>query len=162
MDEFKFNVETTVIGTSDGKETFEVRKQYNVEGKSAIILALYPTVSLLNPMNTDNSTNYLLNHAHELGYNDIRIINLYSTVFKAKPSTKRLHESDENMKHIQSLLTELNPKDTDFVKKNATTNLIKYKILQMLIKNGWENSEKRLRKKWGRRLRLSFQSVWRT
>ena len=40
MDEFKFNVETTVIGTADGKETFEVRKQYNVEGKSAIILAL--------------------------------------------------------------------------------------------------------------------------
>ena len=37
MDEFKFNVETTVIGTADGKETFEVRKQYNVEGKSAII-----------------------------------------------------------------------------------------------------------------------------
>lgn len=29
MDEFKFNVETTVIGTADGKETFEVRKQYN-------------------------------------------------------------------------------------------------------------------------------------
>lgn len=37
MDEFKFNVETTVIGTADGKETFEVRMQYNVEGKSAII-----------------------------------------------------------------------------------------------------------------------------
>ena len=30
MDEFKFNVETTVIGAADGKETFEVRKQYNV------------------------------------------------------------------------------------------------------------------------------------
>ena len=29
MDEFKFNVETIVIGTADGKETFEVRKQYN-------------------------------------------------------------------------------------------------------------------------------------
>ena len=66
-------------------------------------------------MNTDNSTNYLLNHAHELDYNNIRIINLYSTVFKEKPSTKRLHESDKNMKHIQSLLAELNPKDTDFV-----------------------------------------------
>ena len=35
MDEF--NVETTVIGTADGKEVFEVRKQYNIEGKSAII-----------------------------------------------------------------------------------------------------------------------------
>ena len=37
MDEFKFNVETTVIGTADGKEIFEVRKQYNIEGKPAII-----------------------------------------------------------------------------------------------------------------------------
>ena len=37
MDEFKFNVETTVIGTADGKEVFEVRKQYNIEAKSAII-----------------------------------------------------------------------------------------------------------------------------
>ena len=37
MDEFKFNVETTVIGTADGKEVFEVRKQYKIEGKSAII-----------------------------------------------------------------------------------------------------------------------------
>ena len=37
MDEFKFNVETTVIGTADGKEVFEVRKQYNIEGKPAII-----------------------------------------------------------------------------------------------------------------------------
>ena len=37
MDEFKFNVETTVIGTADGKEVFEVRKQNNIEGISAII-----------------------------------------------------------------------------------------------------------------------------
>ena len=28
---------TTVIGTADGKETFEVRKQYNVDVKSEFV-----------------------------------------------------------------------------------------------------------------------------
>ena len=59
-----------------------------------------------------------------------------------------------NVKQIDMILKYIPKKEnihTDFVlawggslKKNATTNLIKYKILQMLIKNGWENSIKHI------------------
>lgn len=36
---------------------------------------------------------------HELGYNDIRIINLFSKVFERKPSLKQLRESQDNISH---------------------------------------------------------------
>ena len=67
MEEYVYNIETKVIGEADGSKTYEIRKRYDYEGSTAVIIALYPTVSLLNPVVMDNSTLFLLNHAKELG-----------------------------------------------------------------------------------------------
>ena len=80
MGEYRYTMTTSIVGTDDGRETYEIRRTFDVEGKSAVLIALYPTVSLLNPIKMDSSTMYLLNHMHELGYNDIRIVNLFSKV----------------------------------------------------------------------------------
>lgn len=145
MEETKFTLETTVVGTADGRETYEVRKKFSTEGKTAILIALYPTVSMLNPMITDTSTMHLLNHVHEMGYNEIRITNIFSTVFGRKPSAKQLHESEENMQYVENLIEESDKTKTDFIVawgsslgKNANANGIKVRILQMLLDKGWE------------------------
>ena len=99
MGEYSYTMTTSIVGTDDGRETYEIRRTFDVEGKSAVMIALYPTVSLLNPIKMDSSTMYLLNHMHELGYNDIRIVNLFGKVFERKPSLKQLRESQDNISH---------------------------------------------------------------
>ena len=95
MGEYSYTMTTSIVGTDDGRETYEISRTFDVEGKSAVLIALYPTVSLLNPIKMDSSTMYLLNHTHKLGYNDIRIVNLFSKVFERKPSLKQLRESQD-------------------------------------------------------------------
>lgn len=71
MEECVYNIESTIIGEADGSKTYEVRKKYDFEGRTAVIISLYPTVSLLSPYSMDKSTLFLLNHARELGYSCI-------------------------------------------------------------------------------------------
>ena len=98
MNKFEYTISTQVIGTKDGRATYEVRKTLNNEnGKRCVIIALYPTVSLIAPCVMDNSTLFLINRANELGYNDFRIVNIYSKVCKGKPSVKQLNKDDDNL-----------------------------------------------------------------
>ena len=48
MGEYSYTMTTSIVGTDDGRETYEIRRTFDVEGKSAVLIALYPTVSLLN------------------------------------------------------------------------------------------------------------------
>ncbi len=145
MEKYTYTIETTVIGTEDGKETYEVHKRIDTDGKAAVLIALYPTVSLLNPMTTDNSTNYLMNHINgiELAYNDIRIVNLYSTVCKRKPLAKQLVKSPENMEHIKQIFDTMDRKNTDILiawgsslQSHKLTNQIKAEILGLIVEKG--------------------------
>lgn len=61
MKTVNYMIETTILGSEDGLDTFDIRKTINTEGKNAIIIALYPTVSILDPYKTDSSTLYLVN-----------------------------------------------------------------------------------------------------
>jgi hypothetical protein len=151
MENYTFTVETTIIGTEDGQNTYEVRKKLDTGGKAAVLIALYPTVSMLAPTVTDNSTQFLMNHVYEFGYNDIHICNLYSSVHRGRPSTKQLHRSEENLSHIGDLLDELDKKKTDVLccwgstlTTNANTNQIKVELLQMLKDKGWEKQVKHI------------------
>ena len=89
MKKIEYSISTQVIGTEDGKATYEVRKTLSIEvGKRAVVIALYPTECLLSAFTMCNSTLFLINRAQELGYNDFRIVNIYSKVCKGKPSSK--------------------------------------------------------------------------
>lgn len=149
MKECVYNIETTIIGEQDGSKTYEVRKKYDFEGRTSVVIALYPTVSLLNPYMMDNSTLFLLNHARELGYNYIRILNIYPNVFSRKPLSKQLRHSSENMEYIKSVLNSEKEKETDIIiawgtslKTNDTTNEIKAEIIRMISQIGLEQNLK--------------------
>ena len=149
MAEYTYNIETTVVGTEDGKYTYEIRKRFDGEGRTAVVIALYPTISLLNPFILDNSTMYLLNHTKELGYNCIRILNLFPNVFRSKPSAKQLRENAENLEYISSVFEEEKEKDTDIIiawgaslKSNEITNIVRGHIVDMIIS---KQLEKKLR-----------------
>ena len=48
MKEYKYSLSTQIMGTEDGKYIYEVRKIFDTtEGKRAVVIALYPTVSLM-------------------------------------------------------------------------------------------------------------------
>jgi len=142
MDKLEYSISTEVIGTADGRNTYEVRKRFTGTdvNKTAVVVLLYPTVSLLSPYICDSSTTYLLNRAvKELGYNDLRIVNIYDKVCKGKPSAKQLVESDENIEYLKQVFTEEKDKDTDIIlawgstlKQNETTKKVKITVLKLL------------------------------
>lgn len=129
----------TVIGSENGKETYEVRRTWNDRAGKALVLELYPTISSKNPMAMDISTMHLLNHSNELGWGDVRIVNLYPYVFDRKPVVADLHESVENIEYIRDILTSKDIDEYDIViaygsslSTHACTQHIKRNILLML------------------------------
>lgn len=133
------SMQVTVVGSEDGKETYEVRRTWNSEGKKALVLELYPTIGIRNPMMLDISTMHLLNHAHELGWGEVRIVNLYPYIFNKKPGVSDLHESVENVEYIRDILTCKDIEEYDIViaygnshSSHACTQHIKRNVLLML------------------------------
>jgi hypothetical protein len=133
------SMQVTVVGSEDGKETYEIRRLFNPNGKKCLVLELYPTISTKNPMILDISTFHLLNHASEMGLGEIRIVNLYPYVFKGKPGVNQLHESVQNTEYIRDILTSKDIEEYDIViaygsslVSHACTQHIKRNILLML------------------------------
>lgn len=99
-----YNMDVEVIFSEDGEKTFEIRRAWDATLKKAIAIELYPTVHEDNIMKSDMSTLHLLNHAQELGLGEIRIINLYSTIYDKKPLAAQLSLDEENLSYIESIL----------------------------------------------------------
>ena len=137
------SMETLVVGSDDGMETYEVRRTWNADGKKALVIELYPTISIEHPMILDASTMHLLNHSEELGWGLVRIINLYPTVFDSKPLVADLSESVVNMEYIKDIFDEQDIEDYDIViafgnglSNHACTQHIKEKLIKLLREKG--------------------------
>ena len=133
------SMQISVVGSEDGKETYEIRRTWNDEAKKALVLERYPTISTKNPMILDISTMHLLNHSEQMGWGDVRIINLYPYGFSGKPGVNDLHESVENVEYIRDILTSKDIDEYDIViaygsslSSHACTQHIKRNILLML------------------------------
>ena len=87
---FQMNVEA--IGSEDGRNTYEIRRKWGDKGKKSFVVELYPTICTGQCGKMDVSTMHLLNHAEELGWSEIRIVNLYSRVFAGKPTASQLED----------------------------------------------------------------------
>lgn len=136
-------IETEVTGTEDGKETYCISRTWNKEKKKALVIELYPTITVKNTMCLDKSTVALLNHAEELGWGSIQIVNLYSTVFVSKPLVAQLKESEDNLKHIAEILGQSDITKYDIViawgsslSTHKVTNELKRKVLNLLMERG--------------------------
>lgn len=146
---FSMNVE--VVGSADSKETYEVRRQWQQGLGKAIIIELYPTISVSNPMVLDVSTMHLLNHSREMELGEVRIVNLYPTVFSTKPTVSRLMQSVENLEYIRDIFTAPDIAEWDIViawgsslSTHDTTNHIKKTLLNMIKECGLVNQTKHI------------------
>ena len=82
METTTFTMTTRVTGTDTN--TYEIQRSWDENGKRALILELYPTITKDTPQIMDLSSLHLHNHASELELGSVSICsicNLYSTVF---------------------------------------------------------------------------------
>lgn len=141
----EMTMQIKVVGTENGEETYEVWRKWREDGRKALVVELYPTIGVGYPMVLDVSTMHLLNHANELGFGEMRIVNLYPRVFSKRPTALELEESVENLEYIKDILTCAEIGEYDIViawgsglSTHACTNHIKKKIFQMIQRCGLE------------------------
>lgn len=113
---YSVSVETDIITSDDGQNTFEVTKRLNgIDGENGVIVLLYPTRNCDNIFSEDNTLNYLVSHMQELHLKELKIINLFSKVVSGKMSSRGLEVDEENMKYIETLMSDKNFKSTKFI-----------------------------------------------
>lgn len=117
MKKINTSIETELICSDDGKNTYCITKRLNgVEGETGIIVMLFPTRNEKN-LNADDSTiNHLVAHMSDFGFSEIKIINLFSKVISARPSSRGLVIDSENMNFIEnSILSHKDLKNQKFI-----------------------------------------------
>lgn len=98
---------TQVISNEEGDKTFEIRKSIpNVNGETAVLIMLYPGLGYRDVLKSDDTTRNLTNHCLELELKELRIVNLFATVCKARLSTRNLQPDIENISYIESIMKE--------------------------------------------------------
>ena len=111
----KFCMNVRAVGSDDGTHTYEIHRKWAENGKKALVIELYPTITADRCGSMDVSTMHLLNHAQELGWGEVRIVNLYSKVFSEKPRVKQLSDNDNNLSYVEEILEEQDIKNYDIV-----------------------------------------------
>lgn len=101
-----FRMDISAVGSDDGINTYEIRRKWAEKEKKALVIELYPTLTADQCGNMDVSTMHLMNHVQELGWGEVRIVNLYSKVFSEKPTVSQLSEDDNNLSYIEEILEE--------------------------------------------------------
>ena len=98
-------IETEIICSPDNKNTYCITKRLKgVEGETGIIVMLFPTRNADN-MNADDSTlNHIVAHLGDFGFDEVKIINLFSKVVNARISARGLEVDSENMKFINDVI----------------------------------------------------------
>lgn len=143
----EMNLKVCAIGTDDGKNTYEIRRKWGEDGKKALVIELYPTISVDNCGMLDVSTMHLMNHANDFGWKEMRIVNLYATVITKKPSVSELQEN--SLAYIEEILEEDDIKEYDIViawgnslATHKGTILAKQDFLSMLEEKGLSKNVK--------------------
>lgn len=143
------NMQVKVVGTDDGKNTYEIHRQWQENGKKSLVICLYPTITVDDCGRLDLSTMHLLNHVNQLGWGEMTIINLYSTVFDEKPLMSQLDEDNSNMAYIEEILEREDIKEYDIViawgsslSTHKRTINLKIDLISMLLDKGLADNVK--------------------
>lgn len=139
----KINMCVEVVGSDDSKNTYEIRRKWGDDGKKALVVELYPTISVEDCCKSDLSTMHLMNHVKELGWNEVSIVNLYSEIFNSKPLVSQLNDDVYNLSYIEELLESENISEYDIViawgnslSTHSKTIRAKIDLLNMLKSKG--------------------------
>lgn len=143
MLEENFILEISAIGSDDGLQTYEIRRTLSGEGKKSLVVELYPTLMPEEAYRMDSSTMHLMNHAGELGWTDIRVVNIYSNVCNGKPRVAELNDADNSIDYIRNILEEDDIHEYDIViawgsalLNHKETNKLKVEILNLIKGSG--------------------------
>lgn len=100
------SMETVIVCDSQNEHTYSVTKKLSgQEGKSALLIGLYPTLGKDDSYHLDSTLKGLLNHLEELGINEVMIVNLFSKrTVGAKLSARGLTVDEENLTYIENIL----------------------------------------------------------
>ena len=137
-------VETEITTSTDGKNTYEIKKTFkNREGDKAIVILLYPTKNADNIAADDNTTQHIVSHINDLNLSELRIINLFSKVVTGgKMSYKGLQPDDDNLAYIESIMSKKDFKEYKFViawgcsmSSSKVCSECKKRVLEMFIKH---------------------------
>lgn len=109
------SLKTTVVALDDGKHTFGISRKWDEDRRTGVIIELYPTISADKACEMDLSTMHLMNHVRDFDWGEVRIVNLYSTVFIGKPTTSMLGQDMENVAYIENILDGADSVDMDIV-----------------------------------------------
>ena len=134
------NIATEIITSEDGKNTYEIIKKIDAndfKGGKGLFICLYPTKNKENLYCDDSTTLYLIERAFELGFSEIHVCNIFSTVTSGRMSAKGLKPDKANLDYLKSVF-----KRKDFgeyttviawggsLEGSAATNESKKEILQ--------------------------------
>ncbi len=143
------SIETTVVASDDGKQTFEIFKKWDEDRRMGMVIELYPTISAERECEMDLSTMHLMNHVRDFEWGAVRIVNLYSTVFPGKPTTNMLKQDMENVAYIENILDKADSADMDIViawgsslSTHMNTVETKSDLLQMMKNRGLQSRVK--------------------
>ena len=139
LKEVKSTISSTILCSEDGKHTYMVRKQFpERSGNKALVIQLYPTLTEVDVDTTDTTMLHFLNHLDDLHLNEVIFVNLFSKVWKARPSTRDLAIDEENLAQIKMLMQEKDFADCKVIvawgssmEKNTIATEMKRRIIQM-------------------------------
>ena len=139
MKTFKASVDTEIITSEDGLNTYEVIKKLSLpEGKCGYLISLYPTRNESNIYSNDSTLNHLVSHMTDIGLKELHILSLFSKVVTSKISSRVLKVDEDNMKYIDKVMHSKKFKDSQFIiawgssmKSSQAVNQAKEKIITM-------------------------------
>lgn len=136
-------LKTTIINSDDGLHNFEIIRTIDgMEGKTAILVTLYPSFSGGNVLKLDSTALHLYNHMEDLGISKVRIINLFSKIVRGtKLSCRGLEVDEKNLDYIEKVMTEKNFSENLFIigwgsslSTSVAANTTKDRIIEMYRK----------------------------
>lgn len=99
----KFTMNTELTYSENMDNTYAIKRVWDESKKKAVIIELYPTISVDRIGELDSSTCLLLNHMADLDLGEITVVNIYSKVFTYKPLVNDLVMDEENLSFLDTL-----------------------------------------------------------
>lgn len=139
MKTIKASIDTELITSEDGKNTYEVIKKLSVsEGKCGYLISLYPTRTESNIFSNDSTLNHLVSHMTDLGLKELHILSLFSKVVTSKISSRGLVIDEDNMQYLDKVMHSKKFKDGQFIiawgssmKSSHAVNEAKERVINM-------------------------------
>lgn len=88
MKTLKSILKTEVLMNDDNSHKYLIRKDWSTKGKEKVMTVIMIQFSNSDAIQLDLTTLYVINNCHQLGYNVINIVNIFSSVDKEYETDK--------------------------------------------------------------------------